>query len=348
MIKYILRRTLALPVIMLIVSIILFSLISKIPPEQRVSIYLPSYNPHITEDQYQELIQITIQRYGLDQPFHVQYLKWLTRFFQGDWGYSPAWHQTVLEGFKNRAPATIELTLFSIIPTLIFAILAGVYAAKHENRLEDQMIRGFTILFWAIPPFILGLILMNFLYAKLHFFPPERLSVWASRVITSDGYSQYTGFITIDALLNQNFNLFLDAIRHLILPGLCLSLVQWALYTRLMRSSLLDVLKQDYITTARSKGIEENIVTTIHAGRNAVIPFISVTSMSASLFLSNLMVIETLFNFNGICRWALRSALVYEIPVVSMFALVMCTVVVFSSLLADILYVIIDPRIRID
>ncbi|MDD5466291.1 MAG: ABC transporter permease [Anaerolineales bacterium] len=348
MARYIIRRLLILPAILFVVSLALFAILLWVPAEQRVQIYLPSTSASITEEEMERLVQTTIERYGLDQPVHVQYVTWLRNLLQGDWGYSPTWKQPVLEGLLQRAPASLELSLFTLIPTVLLAVYLGGAAAQRQNRLADHLIRGASFLGWAFPSFILGLFLMNVLYARLHWFPPGRLSLWASDLVSSPGYHAFTGMLLIDSLLNRNPAVFLDALRHLALPAVTLGTLQWSLLARLMRSSMLEALNQEYITTARAKGVPEERVVARHATPNAVLPVISIAGVSTSLFLTNLMIIEVLFDFNGVGRYAVKAAISFDAPVAMGFVLVMCLTVIFSSLLADIAYSAIDPRVRLD
>jgi peptide/nickel transport system permease protein len=346
-IKFILRRLLVLPIIMFVVTSLLFLLMLQLSPEQRVMVYLPSVNPRLTDEQFQELIQITIERYGLDKPFPVQYANWMKKLVIGDWGYSPSWRQPVADGIRQRAPATLELLLFAMVPSVILAISLGGLAARHKNRLPDYLVRTASFVAWAFPPFILALILMNVFYAWLGWFPPERLSIWAGPIIDSKAFHTYTGLLTVDALLNGNLDIFWDAIRHLVLPASMLAVTAWALLSRVMRSALIDVLKQDYIITARAKGLREADVVTRHARRNAMLPVISTGGVVVSMLMSWVVVIEVIFHFNGVGRWAVTAILQSDLPVAVGFAIFSCAIVVLASLLADILYAAVDPRVRL-
>jgi peptide/nickel transport system permease protein len=347
LLKYIVRRLLILPVIMFLVSVILFLLVLQLPVEQRVTIYLPTVNPHLTAEEYEELVQEIIERRGLNDPLPIQYVRWLESLIEGGWGYSPTWRQTVLEGLRQRAPATLELTLYAMVPSIVLAVAIGSLSARCRNRLPDHLVRGATFVAWAFPPFILALILMNVFYAWLGWFPPERASVWATPIINSSQFQTYTGLLTVDALLNARTDIFWDALRHLALPALTLALAEWALLTRIMRSSLLDVLRQDYVTTARAKGVPEKQVINFHARRNALLPLVSAGGVMTSMLISGVVVVEVVFNFNGVGRWAIRAIMETDIPVAVGFAVFSCSVVVLASLVADILYALLDPRIRL-
>jgi peptide/nickel transport system permease protein len=347
MLKYILRRLMILPAVLFVVTLVLFVLFLQVPAEQRVGVYLPSVRPRMTPEETERLIQATIERYGLDRPLWVQYREWVTNLVKGDWGYSPSWREPVLEGLLRRVPATLELTLFALVPAILLAVGLGRVAARRRGALPDHMVRSAAFLGWAFPPFVLALVLINVAYARTGWFPPGRMSIWASPIVNGDGFQAYTGLLTVDALLNGQPRISWDAIRHLVLPGTCLALAEWALLTRVMRASLLDVQGHEYITTARAKGLSEVQVVNRHAMRNALLPLISTAGVTPPLLITGVAVVEVVFNFNGVGRWAVDGFLSTEIPVTVGFALASCVVTVLSSLLADLLYAVVDPRVRL-
>lgn len=347
MIQYIIRRLLMLPIIMFLVTSILFVLMLQIPAEQRAQVYLPSLNPHLTQEEFEETIQETIERYGLNEPFPVQYANWIGNVVKGQWGWSPSWKQPVLEGILQRAPASAELAIFAMIPSVVLALAIGGVAARYHGRVPDHVIRAAAFVGWAFPPFIFGLMSMNVLYAWLKWFPPERLSTWAKIMIDEGGFRTYTGLYTVDAILNGDLRIFWDAIRHLVLPGLTLALTQWALLTRIVRSSLLDALRQDYITTARAKGVHERTVVNLHARRNAILPVISIGGAATSMLITGIAIVEIIFNYRGLGRAAMGAIWLNDIPAVVGFAIFSCLVIVLVSLITDVLYAFVDPRVRL-
>lgn len=262
MLAYIVRRILILPIIMAIVTFVLFFLIMQLPIEQRVAVYLPSMSADTFFDpeKARALIDNTIEKHGLNDPFHTQYIRWVKRLIVGDWGFSPTWRQPVLEGILARVPATAELALAAFISSIILALILGGLAGRYQGKWPDHLIQTMTFVLWAFPSFILGLILLNLLYAWNGWFPPGRLSISAGPIVDSEFFINYTGMYTFDALINGNFEILWDAIRHLILPVITLAGAQWALLTRIMRSSIIDTLTQDYIKTARAKGLPEERV----------------------------------------------------------------------------------------
>jgi peptide/nickel transport system permease protein len=346
-VKYIVRRLLVLPVVLLLMTAVLYALMLQIPATQRAELYLGSGSPHISPEKRAQILEQTVERYGLDQPWLVQYGLWLRRLVTGDWGYSPSWRQGVLQGLLERAPASLELSLFAMAPAVLLALGLGSLAARTRGRIPDHLVQSATFVAWAFPPFIFGLILMNVFYAWTGWFPPERMSDWASVVVRSDQFRSYTRLLTVDALLNGNARLFADALRHLVLPAFTLALAVWALLTRIMRTSLIEVLGQDYITTARAKGVAEGAVISRHARRNALLPVISTAAVVAPLLITGLVVIESIFHFRGIGGSTVAAVLQFDIPVALGFAVFVCIITVLTSLLADILYALVDPRVRL-
>ncbi len=348
MIQYVLRRLLILPLIIFLVTLILFLLMWQLPLDMRIQVYMPQGLPGwMTPEEEAHLRAVVVEQYGLDDPFPVQYVKWLRNLLTGNWGFSPSWQQPVLEGLLQRAPATAELVLVAMVPSVLLALALGSFASRYRNRIPDHIVRGATFVGWAFPSFILGLMLMNVFYAWLGWFPPERLSIWASPIVQGEGFRTHTGMHTVDALLNLDLRIFWDAVRHLVLPAVTLAVAEWALLTRIMRSSMLEALAQDYITTARGKGVPEPRVVNVHARRNALLPFISTGGMAASMLISGLVVVETIFSFNGIGAASAQAIVRADIPVALGFTVFTCLIVVLASLMADVLYGIADPRVRL-
>lgn len=337
-----------LPIIMFLITSIIFLLLMQLPAERRAAVYIPSVNPHLTEAQYEELVQATIERYGLDEPSYVQYGQWIGNLVQGDWGFSPTWREPVLDGLLRRLPASIELGIFALVPSVLLAFIFGRLAANKQGRLSDYAVRMTAFIGWATPNFIFGLIFMMVFYAWLDWFPAERMSTSVSLIVNSDSFRSYTGFLTIDGILNGNYPITWDAIRHLMLPGMTLAVFQWALFVRIMRSSLLEELKQDYITTARSKGLSERLILQAHATRNAVLPVISSAGVATSMLFGNVIVVEVLFGFNGIGRWAIQSIQRFDAPVAVGFIILSSAISMLASLGSDILFAIADPRVTIN
>jgi peptide/nickel transport system permease protein len=353
MTQYIIRRLILIPVILIGVTLLIFAMLSILDPAERAALYVRSIpkNEHVMDS--------IIKRYGLKDPFFVQYYRWLTGtkdpdtgevvggILRGDFGYSRSGNTTVAELIKRRFPATVELVLFSIIPVVGIGVWLGVVAAVNHNKFIDQVARIFSILGYSFPSFVLGLLLLMFLYANNGWFPPGRISDAFNAVLLSPTFKSYTSFITIDSLLNGRFDIFLDALRHMLLPIITLSYIYWALFLRVMRSSMLEALNQDYITTARAKGVSNSDVINKHARPNALIPVVTMAGMTIAGLLGGVTITETIFNFPGIGSAGASAAVQLDVITVLAFVLLSGVILLFSNLIVDIAYAFLDPRVRL-
>ncbi len=341
MIAFIARRLLMLPVVIIAVSIIIVALLQFLSPAQRAAAFVRS-------EQQLRNIDAIIEQYQLDAPFPVQYWNWASAAVQGNWGYSRASSEPVLTTIRKRLPASIELALYALIPVIGLGIWLGTAAALNQEKAIDQATRLLSIVGWSLPTFVLGIWLLVIFYGGLDWFQPGRLSNQYVIEMASGGFTTYTGMMTIDSLLNGRFDIFIDALRHLVLPVVTLAVVSSAQITRVMRTSLLDALSQDYVRTARSKGLPKQSVNLKHARRNALIPVITLSSLAFAFLLNGVVVTETIFNYPGIGIWAARAAVQLDVPAVLGFALVTGAIVVLANLIADVMYAVVDPRIRYD
>jgi peptide/nickel transport system permease protein len=301
-----------------------------------------------------------IKQYGLDQPVYVQYWTWLVGhknpntgevnggILRGDFGYSRTASQPVVDMIKHRFPATVELALWALIPVVTGGVFLGVIAAVNHNKPIDHISRIFGIVGWSFPDFVLGLLLIMIFYAKLGWLPPGRVSDWANQVVMSPEFKNYTQLITVDAILNLRFDVFWDALKHLILPIITLSYLWWALQMRVTRSSMLETLRQDYITTARSKGVAEKTVIRKHALPNALMPVVTLAGGTVLGLLSGVVIVEVIFNYPGIGSAFAAAAVQLDIITVLAFTLLNSLIMVLAYVVIDVLYAYIDPRVRLD
>jgi peptide/nickel transport system permease protein len=220
-------------------------------------------------------------------------------------------------------------------------------AAIHQNQWIDHVARVFSIMGYSFPTFVFGLLVLMFFYADLQWFPPGRLSDWANAIVTSPEFHTYTGMYTLDALLNLRPDIFVDALQHLFLPALTLAYVNWALILRVTRSAMLEVIRQDYIRTARSKGLYERMVINRHARPNAMIPIATIGGLLLIGLLNGVVITETVFNYHGMGLFAANAALNFDAVSVLGIALLAGVLLVVANLLVDILYSALDPRIRL-
>jgi peptide/nickel transport system permease protein len=222
-----------------------------------------------------------------------------------------------------------------------------VIAAKNHNKLIDQAARVFSIVGWSFPTFVFALLVLMIFYAKLEWFPPGRLSDWATQVVVSEGYHRYTQMNTIDALLNLRLDIFWDSLRHLILPVVTLVYVEAAMLLRITRSSMLESLHQDYVTTARAKGLADKVVTNRHALPNALIPVVTIAGFTVVGLIGGVVITETIFDIPGMGQAAARAAQSLDLLTVVGFTMFTSIVVILANLVIDVLYAFLDPRVRL-
>ncbi|NIN69395.1 MAG: ABC transporter permease subunit [Anaerolineae bacterium] len=342
MLAYIIRRLLILPIIIFGVTILIFGMMSFLDPGQRASLYVQAIPKGAGE------LDEIIEKYGLNDPIYVQYFRWLNGLLHGDLGFSRIGRAPVLDTIKRYIPASFELALWSSVPLIWVGIQLGVISALHHNKAIDQIMRVFAIVGWSFPTFVFGLLVLMIFYAKLDWFPAGRLSEWANQVVLSDEFTRYTGMNTLDAVLNLRLDIFWDAMRHLILPVITLSYVSWALILRVTRSSMLEVLRADYVTTARSKGLKEGVVIDKHAKPNALIPVATVSGIVMIMLMSGVVITETVFNYRGLGWWIASSAANLDVISVLGFSLFYAVLVVCGNLVVDVIYAYLDPRVRLE
>ena len=354
MINYIIRRLLLVPVMLFGVTILIFLMLQALSPVERSALYVRDIPKN------ERALEGIIRTYGLDQPLHIQYWKWLVGnknsvtgeirggILRGDFGYSRTASQPVADLIKRRFPASLELTFWSVIPVVSGGVLLGVIAAVNHNKPVDHIARIFGIVGWSFPDFVLGLLLLMIFYVGTGWFLPGRISDWANRVIMTPEFRNYTQMISIDALLNLRLDIFWDALRHMIMPVITLSYLWWALTMRVTRSSMLETLRQDYITTARSKGLSERTVVRQHALPNALMPVVTLGGGTVLGLLSGVVIVETVFDYRGMGSAFAAAAVQLDIVTVLAFTLLNGCIMIVANVVVDVLYAYIDPRVRLD
>jgi len=353
MLRYVVRRLLIMPILLTGVTILIFALLSMLTPYERASLYVQDIPKR------QGAIDGIIAKYGLDDPVHIQYWRWMVGrrddvtgeitggVLRGDLGFSKVGKSPVVQVIARRLPATAELALWAALPMIGIGVWLGVLSAVHHNRIGDQILRVFSIVGWSIPTFVFGLVVLMIFYAKLRWFPPERLSDWAVQVVRSDAFTRYTQMNSVDAVLNLRLDILWDALKHLVLPVLTLAYLNWAYLLRVTRSSMLDTLRQDYMTTARSKGLSEQDVVWRHAVPNGLIPVVTVGALILIGLLNGVVITETVFNYPGMGRFLAEAALSLDVVSVLGITLFSSILLVGGNLIVDVLYGFIDPRIRL-
>ena len=340
--EYIVRRLLLLIPTMFGVIVLIFAVLQMIPAETRAVIFITS--PRQLSD-----IPGIVSRYGLDRPVWEQFITWLTEVAHGNLGFSVFYRQPVLEGLLARFPATIEITLYSSPLVILFGIWLGTVAAVKRDKLPDHITRVTSILGTSLPSFLFGIILIAIFVAQLRVTTIGRItniSVLLLR-IKAGTFHEYTRLMTIDALLNWDLPLFVDAIKHLIFPIIVLVFIQSATMVRVTRSCMLEALSKTYIVAARAKGLSKQEVIYRHARRNALIPVVTLSGLLVGGMLGGLIITETVFKFPGVGRYAAQAAQNFDVSVVIAYAMFSAVIFVLANLIVDILYAYLDPRIRL-
>jgi peptide/nickel transport system permease protein len=353
MVTYIIRRLMLVPLLLFGVSILIFAMLQFLDPVERASLYIRG------DFKSDAQVEAVINRYCLNCPIYQQYTNWLIGKINpvsgereggilfGNFGWSRTTSQPVADLIARRFPNTLDLTLWAVGPVILVGIWLGVQAAVHHNGLIDQAARVFSIVGTSFPTFVFGLLMLMFFYANLQWFPPGRLSLEFNRIVDSPAFNHYTSLLTIDALLNGRFDIFLDALRHMILPILTLSYISWATFLRVTRGSMLETLRQEYVTTARAKGLPERDVIYKHARPNAMLPVVTLAGFTVVGLMGGVIITETVFNYPGIGAAAAEASAQLDVITVLGFALFNGFILIVANLVIDILYGVVDPRVRL-
>jgi peptide/nickel transport system permease protein len=282
------------------------------------------------------------QQWGLDRPLPEQYAIYVWNLLHGDLGRSISTRQPVVLDLRQHFPATVELSLVAMILSIVLGIPLGLLSAARRDSVLDQLTRVASLVGVSMPIFWLGLVALLVFYAHLGWAPaPGRLSA------TLSAPPLVTGFLLIDSLLAGRPDVAADTLGHLMLPALVLSTYNLGVLARLMRGSTLDVLGEDYVRTARAKGLAETTVVLRHAARNALIPVVTVIGLGFGRLLSGAVIIESVFAWPGLGLYAFRSATSLDFPAIMGVGMVVAAIYVGVNLLVDVAYAFIDPRIQV-
>jgi len=279
-------------------------------------------------------------QYGLDQPVLVQYGLYLSRLAHGDLGRSVITHEPVIREFQALFPATIELSLCAIAFALILGLPAGIIAAVRRNSVFDHGVMGLSLTGYSMPIFWWGLLLILLFSVQLGLTPVS------GRIAVRYFVEPVTGFLLIDSLLARDIGAFRSALSHLILPTIVLGTVPLAVIARMTRSAMLEVLGEDYIRTARAKGLSPFRVIAVHGLRNALIPVVTVIGLQVGVLFTGAILTETIFSWPGVGKWLIDGINRRDYPVLQGGTLLIGAVVMMVNLLVDLAYGLINPRIR--
>jgi peptide/nickel transport system permease protein len=343
--------------VLLGISVIAFSMLRLIPGDPATVML----GEHATIEQVEDFRE----RMGLNDPIYIQYLRYLQSVMRGDLGRSSLTQEWVIVELGQRLPATIELSMGALFVACTVGIIAGVIAAYYHNSFFDLATMVGTLIGVSMPIFWLGLILMYIFGFKLKLLPPSaRMTVgidlqtlneayhldrvlsgpWGAKAIAFADF--LSGFYILASILTGNLKALLDSLKHLVLPSVALGSIPMAIIARMTRSSLLEVLGEDYIRTARAKGLRESGVLIRHAMKNAFLPIITVIGLQVGGLLAGAILTETIFSWPGMGRLVVNRILARDYPSVQGSVLAIALVFVFVNLIVDISYAYLDPRIR--
>ena len=330
--KLLLERLLTLVLKLFGMAVILFVVTQVLPADPAAVAAGTDARPEQIERIRQEL--------GLDRPFHEQFITYIAGLARGDLGQSLLTRREVSDDLKLRFPATLELSILSAAVIVVIGVGLGIIAAINAGNALDFLIRAFVVIGMAVPPFVLALFLQLIFAKGLDMFPLE------GRLHTRMAPPPFvTGMYTVDSLLAGQWELFWMSLRHLALPVAALALGRLAVGARFTRSGMLETLSQPYVRTARAKGLREKRVVLRHAFRNALIPVVTMLGIQIGFLLSGAVLVEVVFTWPGLGRYAVESVLSFDFYAVIGAALVIAVIFVVSNTIVDLLYMQLDPRI---
>ena len=315
------------------ITLLVFSLIRLLPGDPVEAL---SGERGMTTERYERLIR----EFGLDRPLPVQYADYLWKAVQGDLGHSTITHEPVFKEFITLFPATIELSICAMLLALLIGLPAGIIAAVKRNTVWDYSVMGASLTGFSMPIFWWGLLLILTFSVTLGWTPVS------GRIAIQFDIPPVTGFMLIDSLLSSEKGAFKSALSHLILPSIALGTIPLAVIARMTRSSMLEVLREDYVRTARAKGASSLRIVGIHALRNALIPVVTTIGLQVGTLLAGAILTETIFSWPGIGKWLVEAIHRRDYPAVQGGILLSATVIIGVNLVVDMLYGVINPRIR--
>ena len=281
-----------------------------------------------------------VHEFGLDRPLPVQYAEYVWRAVHGDLGASTVTHESVFHEFMSRFPATVELSVFAMGWALVLGLPAGIVAAVRRNSAWDYAVMGASLTGYSMPIFWWGLLLILTFSVGLGWTPVS------GRIAIEYDVPAVTGFMLIDAALSSDAGAVRSALSHLILPSIALGTIPLAVIARMTRSSLLEVLREDYVRAARAKGASSFRVVAVHALRNALIPVVTIVGLQVGTLLAGAILTETLFSWPGVGKWLIEAIGRRDYPAVQGGLLMTASVIIAVNLGVDLLYGVINPRIR--
>ncbi|MBL0703568.1 MAG: ABC transporter permease [Sulfurospirillum sp.] len=334
MISYVIKRLLwAIPTL-LGVSILVFSMIHLAPGDPALLM--------LGEHANKESVDALREQMGLNKPLLEQYYLFVSNAVQGDFGISTLSGEPVIDEFLERFPATVELSIVALIFAIIIGLFAGIISAVKRYSLFDYVSMTTALAGVSMPVFWLGLMLIYFFSIELGWLPVS------GRLGYEFDIDKVTGFYLIDSILMKDYEAFWNACKHLVLPALALGTIPMAIIARMTRASMIEVMKEDYVRTAKAKGCTQGQVILIHALKNALMPVITVIGLMVGTLFAGAILTETTFSWPGIGKWLINAVNQRDFPIIQSTTLIIATIFIVINLIVDLLYAVINPKIRLN
>lgn len=335
--RYILRRLVFGVVVLVAVVTVTFVLSRSLGGNTVVAWLGKSASMH------PELAKLYAEKYHLNDPIPVQYYYYVLNLLQGNLGFSPSrGFQPVAQVIALTLPFTLQITIFAFLISLVLGIFLGVISAQYHHKPLDTFVRAFYLGGYSSPPFFVALLLLIVFAFTFHLLPTG-----GAFDIALNPPTVITGLPMLDALIEGNWQYFLSSLQHVILPSVALALVTFGVLTRVLRSSLLEVMHANYIRTARAKGLDENSVFFKHALRNAMISVVTISSLMVTWLITGTIFVENVFAYPGMGQYLVTALSAEDYPGILGVTIVFAVVIVITNLIADVLYAVVDPQVRL-
>ncbi len=333
MLSYIIKRLLwAIPTL-LGVSILVFLMVHLAPGDPA----LVALGEHANK----EAVEALREQMGLNKSLLEQYFIFISQAVQGNFGISITSNEYVLDEFMQRFPATVELSLFAMLLAVILGLFAGIISAVKRYSIFDYTAMGTALAGVSMPVFWLGLMLIYFFSIKLGWLPVS------GRLGYEFDIDEVTGFFLIDSLIADDYEAFWDALKHLVLPAIALGTIPMAIIARMTRASMIEVMKEEYIRTAKAKGCSKFQIIMTHALKNALLPVLTVIGLMLGTLFAGAILTETTFSWPGIGKWLVNAVNQRDFPIIQSTTLIIASMFVIVNLIVDVLYAVVNPRIRL-
>ena len=343
--QFLIRRIFAMFVSLVVITMVLYAGVMLTPPEARARIYLPPGKGG--ERATEAFINVLIKKYHLDEPYLVQYGYWARSLIMGEWGYSPTLRGDVLSELLRRTPATLELSIFSLLLLIPLGLASGLVAGWRQNGWFDGIFRSTAFFGTSMPPFIFSMVLISIFYINLGWLAPGRMDVTTDLLMTKIGFVDYTGFLTLDSLLNGRPDILWVSLKHLVMPVVTLSMFHWATLGRITRATVIGQRNKEYIIAARARGVNEKNLLWKHALRAILSPSLTAMALSAASVVTSIFVVEIIFGLTGVSQViVIAMSSTPDAPAALGFAVYSVLMVISLMFILDVVQALLDPRVR--